>query len=115
MFELCSRERLIEEILMLMRRVEDLESQLDDLESQLDDVYDNMLRWRGIDRGSGDEPCKRCSGSGIAAYGSASTWRGGISGQVITSDVCDKCWGSGNAEKPWVNLRRLESHGITTK
>lgn len=108
MFESCSRELLIEEILMLRRRVEGLES-------QRDDVYDNMLRWRGIDRGAGDEPCKRCSGSGIAAYGSASTWRGGISGQVITSDVCDKCWGSGNAEKPWVNLRKLAHHGITTK
>lgn len=108
MFESCSRELLIEEILMLRRRV-------DDLESQRDDVYDNMLRWRGIDRGDGDEPCKRCSGSGIAAYGSASTWRGGISGQVITSDVCDKCWGSGNAEHPWVNLRKLAHHGITTK
>lgn len=108
MFESCSRELLIEEILMLRRRVEDLES-------QRDDVYDNMLRWRGIDRGSGDEPCKRCSGSGVAVYGSASTWRGGISGQVITSDVCDKCWGSGNAESPWVNLRKLAHHGITTK
>lgn len=108
MFESRSRESLIEEILMLRRRVEGLES-------QRDDVYDNMLRWRGVDRGAGDEPCKRCSGSGIAAYSSASTWRGGISGQVITSDVCDKCWGSGNAEKPWVNLRKLESHEITTR
>lgn len=52
--------------------------------------------------------CNRCSGYGVITYGSCSTWRRGISGQVMTSDVCDKCWGSGDSERPWINLRKLD-------
>lgn len=84
-----------------------LKKQVDQLQARRDRIYDDMLLWRGIDRELGEDPCKGCSGSGVRAYGSTSTWRGGIGGQMITSDICDKCWGSGNAGKPWFNLRRL--------
>ena len=69
--------------------------------------YNDMLEWRGIDRSAGDEPCPNCGGSGVKIYGDTSTWRKGIGGQMITADVCDKCWGSGNAKNPWINLREL--------
>src|SRR5512138_3331028 len=64
-----------------------------------------ILSWRGICEH--ETPCKRCGGSGVASYGSTSTWRGGVGGAAMTSDVCDLCWGSGVAERPWTNLRAL--------
>ena len=70
--------------------------------------YDDMLLWRGIDRSVGDAQCPDCGGSGVKVYGDTSTWRKGIGGQMITADVCDKCWGSGNAQKPWLNLRTMK-------
>jgi len=45
--------------------------------------------------------CTRCGGYGERAYPSTSTYRGGIGGQMITQDVCDKCWGSGDEAKPY--------------
>jgi hypothetical protein len=73
--------------------------------------FDRALEWRGISRDMGDTPCKRCHGSGRAMYGDSTTWRGGFGGQAITGDVCDQCWGSGNAEKPWTNLRKVAAKG----
>ena len=52
-------------------------------------------------------PCKRCGGRGRRAYGSTSTWSGGIGGQMITGDVCDSCWGTGDATRKGANLRML--------
>lgn len=54
-----------------------------------------------------DEICSDCNGSGRKVYGSSSTWMGGIGGQTITGDVCDKCWGSGDSSKPSINLKKL--------
>ena len=74
-------------------------------------TYEQMLAWRGIEVAIGDKPCDKCGGAGITAYGSTATWMGrmgGVGGQMITSDICDICWGSGNADKPWTNLRELQ-------
>jgi len=87
--------------------IEALKDKIETITKQRDRMYDDMLLWRGIDRDGGDTPCKACSGAGVRAYGDTATWRGGIGGQVITNDICDKCWGSGKAKKPWLNLRRL--------
>ena len=57
--------------------------------------------------------CSACGGRGKRMYGSTSTWRGGIAGQAMTLGICDKCWGSGDADRPWLNLRILEQ--IMTK
>ena len=64
--------------------------------------------WRGI-----EDPCKTCGGSGTRAYGSTSTWHGGVGGQMITNGVCDKCWGSGDAHRPWPSRRKMESQAAT--
>jgi hypothetical protein len=63
-------------------------------------AYEEMLMIRGI-----KEPCKACSGLGVTAYGNTSTWHHGIGGQAVTSDICDECWGSGDKNKPWMNLK----------
>ena len=62
-----------------------------------------ILDWRGI--GPGDKVCIKCGGSGVRVYGSTSTWHGGTGGQQLTSDICDRCWGSGAENRPWLNLR----------
>ena len=62
-------------------------------------------KWRPIAAASRADyirhPCAECGGSGYRLYASTATWRGGIGGQAMTTDVCDKCWGSGDATKPW--------------
>jgi DnaJ-class molecular chaperone len=49
--------------------------------------------------------CIRCNGSGTIVYGSGATWRGGIGGSMMTEDVCNKCWGSGDEKNPGENLK----------
>lgn len=56
-----------------------------------------------------ETPCSKCQGFGRRAYASTATWHGGMGGAMITSDVCDVCWGSGDAERPWTNLRKLHN------
>lgn len=124
----CVVERVRDKYLMpkIRQFVADLRSQFDTeaqaeiarlkariaaLEEAREHEFARMLEWRGISRDMGDTPCKRCHGSGRAMYGSTATWRGGMGGQAITGDVCDQCWGSGNAEKPWTNLRQVASKG----
>lgn len=53
-----------------------------------------------------DEPCSQCKGYGTYGYPDTSTWhRGGMAGQSFTTDVCDKCWGSGSAIHSWPSWR----------
>lgn len=64
--------------------------------------FNDMLRRRNI-----TSPCQECEGYGVLAYASSATWRRGAGGQMSTYDVCDRCWGSGDAVKHGVDLRRL--------
>jgi hypothetical protein len=32
-----------------------------------------------------------------------------MGGQTITVDVCDACWGSGERDRPWANLRTMRN------
>ncbi len=54
------------------------------------------------------ELCRDCGGWGVKLYGSTATWRGGVGGAAMTSDVCNKCWGSGDANHPWPSHHRLQ-------
>ncbi len=67
-------------------------------------THAEMLDWRNILEG---QECERCQGTGGITYGSTATWHGGIGGSAMTYDVCNKCWGSGNANRPWTNLKRV--------
>lgn len=58
--------------------------------------------YRGV-----ETPCRACNGWGVRLYGSTSTWRGGAGGASVTRDVCSACWGSGDANRHWLNLREL--------
>ena len=65
-----------------------------------------------------DVPCTRCHGLGVIWYGSTSTWRGGMGGASMTQDVCDECWGSGDANRHWVDLKKLrneENHRVAVR
>lgn len=72
------------------------------------DIHEQALRWRGIDRRYGGKPCGKCHGSGVVKYQHGSTWRGGMASAGGKFDICSDCWGSGNYEKPWLNLRDLQ-------
>lgn len=67
-----------------------------------DAQWQHMLDWRNV-----ESPCPKCNGSGVRMYGSTATWRGGIGGQMCTSDVCDQCWGSGDEHRKGADLRQL--------
>lgn len=79
-----------------------------ELRRDRDEEHDRRLDWRGID--PGDE-CSACGGAGSRAYGSTATWRGGIGGQAITSDVCNRCWGSGSKTHRWPSHRAAMGGG----
>lgn len=51
--------------------------------------------------------CRDCGGFGRKVYGTTATWRGGVGGAMVTQDVCDRCWGSGDAHSPWPSHRVL--------
>lgn len=78
------------------------------LAAERESLTERFLMWRGID-GDRDQPCPACAGSGKRSYASTATWRGGIGGQAITVDVCDRCWGSGVKDKPWPSHRLTET------
>ena len=63
-----------------------------------------FLEFRGV-----ETPCPGCNGIGVKTYGNTSTWMGGIGGSAMTNGVCDKCWGSGDENKKWMNLRSVMS------
>ena len=67
----------------------------------------SVLEMRGV-----EYLCEKCHGVGVRAYGNTSGWRGGIGGQVITSDTCDSCWGTGDEYRHGVNLRQLRYKSV---
>ena len=94
-------DSLTEQLAKANERIAELESDRDELRNSF---YARFLNYRGL---TIEQACKHCAGSGVKNYGNTSIWRMGIGGQAITSDVCDVCWGSGNADEPWTNLRKL--------
>lgn len=54
--------------------------------------------------------CDTCGGSGYLTYGSTATFWGG---QAMITDVCDRCWGSGDADEPWPNRKKIASMAQT--
>lgn len=69
--------------------------------TDLQAAIDHVLRLRGV-----ETPCETCHGLGTRMYPDTGTWRpkGGIVGRAFTRDVCDTCWGTGDAHRTGVNL-----------
>lgn len=65
-----------------------------------------------MNRRSVDNPCFACHGYGVKTYGSTSIWRGGIGGQAMTPGICNACWGSGDPDRPWMNLKVAEANPL---
>lgn len=89
---------------LMLAQIVKRDREIEELKKRLENYNQSFLDARNI-----SEPCPRCSGLGVTAYGNTSTWRGGIGGSMMTSGICDKCWGSGDKNRPWVNLRNLRS------
>lgn len=58
-----------------------------------------------IEREIAGPKCPACGGEGKRLYNSTATWRGGHGGQSMTTDICDRCWGSGDERIPGPDLR----------
>ena len=65
--------------------------------------YKDFLELRDI-----TTPCKNCNGIGKTTYGSTATWHGGIGGCAMRRDICNVCWGSGDALHHGIDLRKYE-------
>lgn len=92
--------------LAALAELDEARAEIKELRASIEKYRDpvNHLHWRGV-----MNPCKTCSGSGVRMYGSTSTWHGGPGGQMFTNGVCDRCWGSGEADQPWTNLRKIKN------
>lgn len=78
----------------------------DTYDAMIPDLIDEVKRYRMMFK----KVCESCRGEGVVIYPNTSTWnRGGISGQMMTEGVCDKCWGTGDEERKGVNLRNLSA------
>ena len=51
--------------------------------------------------------CCACNGLGKFTYVDTSTWRSTIGGQMVTIDVCDRCLGTGRADKTGPDMSRI--------
>lgn len=77
----------------------------DKMPHELYDLYfQSFIRSRGV-----DTPCPVCNGLGTMSYGDTSTWRHKSGGHLLTVDVCDCCWGSGDANRRGADLRAMEA------
>lgn len=73
--------------------------------STREEMLQYFLEMRGV-----ETPCTKCRGFGTRTYGSTATWHGGMGGAAMTNGICDKCWGSGDDNQPWLNLRTLDNN-----
>jgi len=82
-----------------------LEKQVYENKKYREEMWQRMLYWRNI-----ITPCKKCGGSGVITYPSTALWRSGIGGQMISHGVCNECWGSGDENEHWSNIRKMENY-----
>jgi hypothetical protein len=53
--------------------------------------------------------CSECGGLGEITYDDTSTWRHAeYAVQKLTTGTCERCWGTGRADKTGPDLRRIE-------
>jgi hypothetical protein len=97
-----------------MKKIEKLEKEIEQKNKLIEQLvekinyyengfYRSFTNFRGIEK-----TCKECLGKGKKPYGNTSIWRKSIGGNAITVGICDKCWGSGDEENPWLNLKMLD-------
>jgi hypothetical protein len=67
-----------------------------------DEALSEVLRMRGV-----ETPCETCHGMGVRWYLGAFTWKDAGGGGDRRRDVCDSCWGTGDADRQGVNLRKM--------
>lgn len=93
-----------------MANVSQLRKRIEELEARCRNEHQRFLEFRCMTSGCGlgHTVCRDCGGAGRKMYGSTATWRGGIGGQAFTSDICDRCWGSGFEDRPWISVREHE-------
>lgn len=70
----------------------------------MSDLEAEMRRHRHLQH---DKLCEVCHGWGVRYYSSTATWGGGMGGAMFTSDVCDRCWGTGSANRVGADLRKM--------
>ena len=74
---------------------------------QRQELFAAFVKYRGV-----ETPCEVCAGLGVRSYDNSSTWSHGVGCASMTTDVCDQCWGTGDAQRHGVNLRGLTAERI---
>jgi hypothetical protein len=77
----------------------------DSMREPAERVYEHVLHVRDIED---FQICPKCKGYGTTMYPNTSGWRRSAGGAMMTTDVCDQCWGSGNKDRPWNDLRKMQ-------
>ena len=72
----------------------------------LADFWRELAHWKECEP---EELCEACQATGQKGYPNTTAWHGGIGGQMVTSAVCDECWGSGIRTRPGANLKRIDA------
>lgn len=86
------------------KEITDLREQLAAEIANRRDGHRLLIEERGV-----RDVCNDCDGLGTKSYGSTATWRGGVGGQAFTTDVCNKCWGSGDSGRKWPSHSEIQS------
>lgn len=85
----------------------DKDEEIAALRTEIELLKEQFLSARHI-----SNPCTKCMGFGKIYYGNSATWRildsAMLSSAVVTLDVCNECWGSGDIDNPFTNLLELE-------
>ena len=89
----------------IAQQAQELECQRDKIASMRNSFPIDAASWRGVDE---HDVCAECGGAGTELYGNTSTYHYSAGGQAMTLSVCDKCWGSGNKQKPWRSWKIIE-------
>jgi hypothetical protein len=92
----------------ILLKLTEKEAEIRRLEQRIAELEESsvgaLLEFRGIEK-----PCKKCSGAGSRVYADTSTWHSGIGGQMLTTGVCDHCWGSGDELNIWPSHRKYQN------
>ena len=91
------------------KKIREAEERVAELEKDREEWHDPTHLY-GV-----EHPCPKCGGLGRRSYPNTTMWRGGAGGQMLSTGICDVCWGSGEAHQKGDDLRKMESRFLAVE